>query len=472
MYVTVADLQKALGGWMLRGHPRDLLAGPKIYFLPDQQLLTWRLYNSLIKRKLICLVVPPDFYYRESMWSGTGISLIQVNDTQLASRTAAAYLRQNLQIPVIQVIGSAGKTTTKAMIRATLRRLHPITTKGSQNDTDGVTSVLLRIGVKNGAAVIEVGMTEVGHMKLSSSLIRPDILVLTAIQSAHLVRLGSIAAITAAKAEAVEFVSPRGLIVINGEDHNCANFPVSGFPGKVMRYGFSDKYDVWASDIEEHNFQTSFIAHVGGQEIKCYLETFGRYNVGNALAAVCVGHYLGLGSRGIVDGLASFRPIRRRLRVCHGKDGIVYVDDNFNANPESTSMLLDALPRTARRKRLILVLGDVERPDEAIAEYARTVHFAIGRQVAHLAPAQLIAIGKWAREYIAGAAAAGYPLERMVHFNTPQDAREYYRSLLRVGDVVVFKASVYVEVRRLMQQRRIAAHWRHPGGFWVIRHLF
>lgn len=469
MDVTVADLQSALAGRMLRGHPRDLVTGPKLYFLPHQQPFTRSLYHSLVKRRLVCLVVPSDFPCQESMWSGTGISLIQVTDTQLARRTAASYLRQRLQIPVIQVIGSAGKTTTKAMIRATLRKLHPVATQGSLNDTDGVVNTLLCIGAKHGAAIVEAGMTEAGHMQLSSSMIRPDILVLTSIQSAHLVRLGSIAAITAAKAEAIPFVSPHGLIVINGEDQNCANFPVSNFPGRVLRYGFSKRHDVWASAIKEHNFQTDFVAHVDGQKISCHLATFGRYNIGNALAAICVGHHLGLHPQEIAEGLASFCPVRRRLRVQHGHDGIVYIDDNFNANPESTRQLLDALLRTARRRRLILVLGDVERPNDAIAEYARSVHYDIGRQVAWLDPAHLIAIGKWAREYVAGAASAGYSSDRMAYFHTPLEAKEHYRQLLRPGDVVVFKASVYMDVRRLLQLGRKARHRPHRGRWSMFR---
>lgn len=448
---SLQELLEVLPGTLLRGDEKAMLQGPDLYFWGAELALSdwWR-----PPRRRVCLVVPETLAHLPAGWAAGGFPVIQVTDLQSARLRAAAWLRNRLSVPVIQVIGSAGKTTTKAMIAATLRQLHPVATRGSLNDAAGVADTILQAGQDSGAVVVEAGMTEPGHLRLSGSLLRPDVLVLTAIQSAHLVRLGSIAAIIAAKAEALEFVNPQGLLVINGEDANCASFPIADYPGRVMRYGFSSRFDVWADRIQEHDLQTSFVVHIGDSGFPCRLATFGKYNIGNALAAICVGLHLGLTPKSAAAGLANFRPVRRRLRIYRDGDGTTHIDDNFNANPESTALLLQALQPTARRRRLILVLGDVERPDQEIAAYARSVHLALGQQVAKLAPAQLIAVGTWASGYVAGAIATGYPAARAAHFAMPADARTHLRAVRRPGDVVVYKASVYVEVRRLLRLQR------------------
>lgn len=440
---TIASLLQVLDGTLLRGWPRDKIQGPEIEIMIRLRNAGGEYIHRLIRSRKSCVVVPPDFEYRQKTWAGTHVSIIQVPDTRAAAYATAEYIRSNLRIPVVQVSGSAGKSTTKEMTGAVLRELHPLVSLANQNALGGVSHNLRRVSTRHGAAVLEVGMNGAGQLSRISEILRPDILIITCIQREHLLRLGSLDNIIQAKAEALEHLSPDGLLVINGDDPNCAKFPVHRFPGTVMRFGFSQSYDVWATDVQQHEFHTNFVAHSENFSIRCRIATFGRYNVSNALAAICIGYHLGLSPRSIALGLSKFRPMEGRLRIERGIAGRLCIDDWYNANPDSTSLLLQELVPLARKRQLVLVLGDQERPD-APAVYAAALHYNLGKQVAALQPAYLLAVGKWARDYMIGAIAAGFPANRTAWYLTTQQARKRLAKILRPRQLVVFKASRFV----------------------------
>lgn len=386
-----------------------------------------------------------------SKWKRAGIAVIEVSNlTQAHIALAGAYRRQ-LNIPFIQVIGSAGKTTTKEMIGAVLKQsLNPLVGWKNDNLLPGIARNILRVNPKNGAAVVEAGMLGPGIIGSATKIIRPDIAVITSIQRAHMMRLGSMQNIIAAKAEILDYMSEESTLIINGEDDNIAQMPLHRFRGKLLTYGFSNRYDLWASNISYDGLKTNFTVHNKELEIDCVINIIGRYNVGNALAAFGVGLRLGLTPEQIRVGLAGFEPVEGRLKVHRANNGTIFIDDNFNANPDSTSLLIEELKHLSNFNRLILVLGDMERPAHSADSYARRVHFDVGQQLAGIPKVHVLAVGKWAREYVRGATSAGFPSDKIEYFPTIAEAKKRLRYLLTPGTVVVLKASVYTPVRRLM----------------------
>ena len=398
------------------------------------------------------VVVKRPCFLDVNRWKQAGIGIIETSNTVMFQIAVARLYRKKFDIPVIQVIGSAGKTTTKDMIGAVLRAGMPVLVGyKNYNTAFGAAYNLLNVRDRHKAVVIEAGMKSKGYMGFSSGIIKPTVAVLTSIQRAHYVLLGSIENIIEAKAEILDHMDQNGVFIVNGEDENCARFPLERFQGRVVRYGFSDKFDIRASDIEYKDFKSRFkVLHSQG-ETECVVRTVGKYNVLNALAAFAVGLELGLQPNVIRRGLAAFQPMAGRLKTLPGPNDTVIIDDNFNANPDSTRLLLEDIPKFAGDRPVVLIMGDVERPDDGIADYAREVHFAIGQQAAKVIFDRLIAVGKWAKEYIAGAESEGAPPEKMKHFDTVEQAADYFKESIQPGSVLIFKASVYVRVRDLLK---------------------
>jgi UDP-N-acetylmuramoyl-tripeptide--D-alanyl-D-alanine ligase len=415
--------------------------------------------ESLLEKIVSCnasgIVVHKPCGFIVERWKAAGIGVIEVDNWIMFQIALARIYRMKLNIPLIQVIGSAGKTTTKDMIGSVLNAGMPPALVGyaNYNTAFGVASNILNLRDFHKAAVIEAGMKSMGYMRFSSSIIKPSIAVLTSIQRAHYVALGSLEKIIEAKAEILDFLDPNGVLLINGEDDNCNRFPLHKYGGRVLRYGFSDQYDLWAEDIMYKEFRTHFVARgrVGGIKIDCVLNTVGKYNVANALAAVLTGLELGMNPRDIRQGLANFKPIAGRLKVYTGPFDTIIIDDNFNANPDSTQLLLEEIPKFTENRPIMLVMGDVERPDDQIKQYAQKIHFILGQQLARINFEKLIAIGKWAKEYIAGAKSEGVPELKMRYFETVKQAEECFKASIIPGSVILFKASVYVAVRNLIR---------------------
>lgn len=417
---------------------------------------------SLLDKMVMCnasgVVVHKPCGFDVERWKETGIGVIEVDNWIMFQIALARIYRTKFKVPLIQVIGSAGKTTTKDMIGSVLNAGMPaLVGYANYNTAFGAASNILDLRDFHQAAVVETGMKSMGYMRFSSSIIKPSIAVVTSIQRAHYVTLGSIDKIIEAKAEILEFLDPNGVLIINGEDNNCNKFPVHKYGGRVLRYGFSENYDIWAEDIMYKEFRTHFVAMAKrgkrGKKVKidCTMNTVGKYNVANALAAILTGVELGMDPRDIRQGLADFKPMAGRLKVYAGPFDTIIIDDNFNANPDSTQLLLEEIPKFTENRPIMLVMGDVERPDEQIKQYAQKVHFIIGQQLGRINFEKLIAIGKWATEYLTGAKSEGVPESKMEYFETVKQAKEYFKAAIIPGSVILFKASVYVPVRNLIR---------------------
>lgn len=164
---------------------------------------------------------------------------------------------------------------------------------------------------------------------------------------------------------------------------------------------------------------------------------------------MAVGLKLGMKPEDIVIGLENFEPANRRMKVYTLNDGAQIVDDSFNANPDSTRMLIDQLISIAQDEPLSLVIGDMERPSRDINKYARRVHYLIGQQLAQANFSHVLAIGLWAREYVRGALQAGFPREKISYCRTIHMAQSSFNKLLKPGTTTVLKASPYVELWRM-----------------------
>lgn len=432
--------------------PDDYPAPESLHFLFEGYDDEDELLKNIINSGASGVVVRKSHSLNIEKWSNAGIGIIEVSHMTEPYIQMCKKYREQFTIPFIEVTGSSGKTTTKEMIGAILNeRMNTFVGYENYNAPSGVAYNIFCLRDSHKAAVLEAGMKGPGIMAYSSNIIKPDIAVITAIHRSHYVSLGSIDNIINAKAELLDCISEKGTLIINGDDDNSRKLPLDRFKGEVLRFGFSRGNDIWAKDIRCHDFKTYFKVVSKRFMTDCLIKTVGRYNVSNALASILVGLKLGLNIKEAARGLARFEPVNGRLRIYKGVKDTILVDDNFNANPDSTKAMIQEVPYFAEGRPVVLIMGDMERPDVEIENYAREVHFMIGEEVSKIDFKYLIAVGQWSKEYINGAIKKGVPESKTAYFKTIEEAKEHINDYVVPGSVMVFKASVYTKVKRLME---------------------
>ncbi len=385
-------------------------------------------------------------------WSPAGKAwlLVQVEDTLQAYQQLAAYHRSRFDIPVVGITGSNGKTTTKEMVAAVLaERGRVLKTEGNLNNRVGVPRMLLRLSEEDHAAVIEMGVDQVGQTSRLCDLVRPTIGVITNIGPDHLELFGSLEASAQAKAELLDYLLPEDAVVLNVDD---AYFDYLAARARcpVTSFGLSETAQVRAADVaSDAERGTAFRLQLPGRArpTPVTLAAHGLHNVSNALAAAAVGHLLGMSGTAIARGLAEFRPAAMRSEVTAAGD-VTIISDCYNANPASMKAAIDLLSTLGEGRRQVAILGDMLELGPASPKLHREVGEYLGRK----GVAYLVAVGELGRELAAGAKRAGIPDSHISEVFDAAAAAQTMKALVQSGDVVLVKAS-----RRLRLEQVVAS---------------
>ena len=371
--------------------------------------------------------------------------LIGVPDVLAALQQAAASHRRRFSLPVIGVTGSSGKTTTKDFIAGVLSgSLKVLKTEGNLNNEIGLPLTLLRLDQSCRAAVLELGMSAPGEIALLAQIAAPAFGVITNIGEAHLETLGSIEAIAAAKEELLEAMGSGGTAVLNADDPRLREMGAR-YGGKVYGYGFGYG-DLRASSFSLSGVSSRFrVRFPGGEEGSFTLPLPGRHLVSNALAALTVGHLLGVGPDAMRAGLEQSRITGGRLQLLTTAAGIRIIDDSYNANPDSLRAALEVLQELAG-PRSIAVLGDMLELGPA----ERERHREAGRFAAECRIGTLITVGPLGAEIAAGAAAAGLPAVACPTHDAAVEA--VWRAAPEAGWCILVKGSRGMQMERIVEK--------------------
>ena len=382
-----------------------------------------------------------------SSWGIPTPLVICVGDTLVAYQEMAAYHRRRFQIPVVAVTGSNGKTTTKEMVAAALKtRWRVLKTLGNLNNSIGLPQTLLGLTRRHDVAVIEMGVDQKGQTTRLCEIARPTLGVVTNIGPDHLEFFGSIEGSALAKAELLACLPSDGTIVINADDAYY-DFLKNQARCRVVSFGLSARAQIRGSHVVPQGNRTAFRVRVPGRARAPQMSVgaLGTHNVSNALAAVAVGHVLGLSLSKIAGGLGRFRPadMRSQIRWCKG---IRVLHDCYNANPVSMRAAVDLLVELGAGKRTVAVMGDMLElgPD------AKRLHREVGGYLAGRQVSYLIACGELGREFAKGARAAGMARRHIFETKGVPEASELLNGLVRKGDVVLLKASRAMRMEQLL----------------------
>ena len=365
----------------------------------------------------------------------SGLLHWRVDDTLAAYQQLALLHRRQLGLPLVAVTGSAGKTTTRELIRAVLAPLGAIQASDGNNNNDiGVPLTVLGAGSDHAALVIEMGMRGPGEIARLSRCTEPDVAVITNIGTAHIGRLGSREAIATAKCEITAALHPQGVVVIPAGDPLLEQALAAVWQGRVLRVRLEDDPDITADLIGAVRNDRLLL-----DEASIPLPLDGRHNARNLLLALAVGSHLGVDPASAAQLQVNI-PGGRNRRLQQG--GLTLLDETYNASPEAVLAALDLLADQPGRR--FAVLGTMlELGDRSIE-----LHQQVAARAAALKLDGVVLVDGGDEGQAMANVASG--LDRLALVATPEAAAAPLGQWLKAGDVVLLKASRGVALERLI----------------------
>lgn len=364
---------------------------------------------------------------------------IQVADTRLALKALASWYRNKFDLPVVQVTGSAGKTTTKEMIASVLsQRYNTLRTEGNFNNDIGAPLTLLRLMPEHQAAVIETGMNHFGEIRYLGEMVRPDIAVITNVGDAHIENLGNTRqGILRAKCEIFENLTPEGIAVLNGDDELLNTVTL---PQTILRCGVGDGCGVRVTDIDDRGLEgVACTVAIEGEHYRLTTSAPGRYMIYPMAMAAAIGRRLGLTGEEIAAGVAAYTTVGSRMHLIRLPGERLVIDDCYNANPQSMAEGLRMLAASPARHR-VAVLGDMGELGQLTAQAHRDMG-ALTRRLGLTA----VAVGEKMHALTETDPQAQW-------FATVEEAMPAIRQLFTPGTAVLVKASHAMHFERIVKE--------------------
>jgi UDP-N-acetylmuramoyl-tripeptide--D-alanyl-D-alanine ligase len=368
--------------------------------------------------------------------AGTDKPLVQVEDTSRALQRLAQAIRNEYDVTLIGITGSAGKTTTKEMIAtlvATERRTHR--SWGNFNNQIGAPLCLDNMPDDAEVVVSEMGMNHAGEIAEIAGLMRPHVGVYTNIAPVHIEHFGTIEGIAAAKRELLENVIPGGTIIVNNDNEHVVRIS-KGFDGRIVTYGVEHEAEYRARDIRERGLLgTRFTLEAEGSTRELDLAMPGRHNLDNLLAAIATARAIGISWEGIERGVRDVQPAYHRGVIIPWRDALIY-DDTYNSNPYALRRTLELMTQADVTGRRIAVVGDMLE----LGEQEQQFHTDSGRAMPESIDV-VIGVGKRARWVLEGAREAGFASDGLHHFDDAETAGRFLAGFIQPGDLVLIKGS-------------------------------
>jgi UDP-N-acetylmuramoyl-tripeptide--D-alanyl-D-alanine ligase len=373
-----------------------------------------------------------------------GVPAIVVPDVAGALAMLARAVLDRLPRAVIAgITGSSGKTSTKDLTAQLAERIGPtVAPEGSFNNELGVPLTVLRADEATRYLVLEMAARGPGHIAALCEVAPPRIGAVLNVGRAHAGEFGSLEGVAKAKGELPEALPAGGVAVLNADDPRVIAM-AERTKARVMTFGSAG--DVRAEHVSLDDLgRASFRLAMPDGSAPVTLRLHGAHHVANALAAAAIAAELGMAVPDIADALsAATARSKKRMEVHERSDGVLVVNDTYNANPDSMKAAIEALAHmtkgaaTAGGRRGVAVLGHMaELGDIDVASHAEA-----GRLAASAGVAALVAVGDDARPLLDGARAeAGWHGAAIAVPDAPA-AVAALRNLLRPGDVVLVKAS-------------------------------
>ena len=440
--ITLGQLLQAVGGQLLgefdKNAPishvdtdsRDIHPGSLFIPLAGERFDGHAYINAALESGAVgCLT------QRERESYQPGKFYVKVPSTQRALRDLAAWYKEQFHIPFVAVTGSVGKTTAKDMLAAVLGvKYKVLKTEGNFNNNIGLPLTLLRLDSSHQIGVVEMGMDKFGEIDFLGGIVKPEVGVITNIGDAHIERLGSRENIFKAKCELLPHIKEDGLLVLNGDD-----------PMLSTLRGNTPVQTVFCGQGEGLEYRAQILGGDGVSHIQCRLTTphmdrevripaLGEHMVYPTLIAAAVAERFGLTPDEIEQGIRQFVPTRMRMNILRRGNGIIILDDTYNANPQSMRAAISVLADSQSSYK-IAVLGDMLE----LGPFSPALHAEVGEYLGQAGIPCLVAVGEQSAAMAQGARDVGVP--QVLYCQDKGEAMQRLRMLLRGDCTILVKAS-------------------------------
>lgn len=454
--LTLAEVAAAVGGTLTGGDAQALVHGPVVC---DSRVVTpGALFvaisgaradghehagEALAAGAVACLGTRP-----------VGMATVVVDDSVVAlGRLAAAVVARLERCTVVALTGSQGKTGTKDLLAHVFAASGAtVATEGNYNNEIGVPLTVLRAEADTEFLVVEMGARGRGHIRFLSELVRPAIGGVLNVGTAHIGEFGTREAIAAAKGELVEALPASGTAVLNADDPLVIGM-AERTSARVLTFGQSETADLQVVDLhtEPDGCAAFHLVHrPAGAPVAVRLGLLGEHQALNAAAAAAMALAAGLRLEDVATALATAAPGSRwRMQPTERADGVLVINDAYNANPDSMQAALKTLVSLSRARggRSFAVLGEMAE----LGEHTTHAHDAVGRLAVRLDVDQLLVVGEAARTLHLGACLEGSWNSESILVPDADTAVTTLRELLRPGDTVLVKASRAAELERVAE---------------------
>lgn len=398
-------------------------------------------------------------------------SYVLVEESLQALRDIAEYYRRKLNIRIVGITGSVGKTSTKEFIAGVLaEKLNVLKTEGNFNNEIGVPLTLLRIRENHEAAVVEMGISDFGEMHRLSKMVQPDVCVITNIGQCHLENLKTRDGILKAKSEIFDFMAEDGEVCLNGEDDKLSPlaevkgrrphfFGLGGNPAEEVTAGNIESHGLWGSDavlrfrLPGDTVGVKKTGGIGGavadaEELPIHVPLPGTHMVLNAAAAACVAVLFGLSAQEIVRGISRIEPVSGRNHLIP-LQRYTLIDDCYNANPASMRAAIDLLAMADTEK--VAILGDMFE----LGENSDILHAGVGEYAAEAGIDRILCVGENSRHTFQAAADHAEETKHIAHFPDRETLlkalEEKQEEYIPKGSTVLIKASHGMEFTGVLE---------------------
>jgi UDP-N-acetylmuramoyl-tripeptide--D-alanyl-D-alanine ligase len=376
-------------------------------------------------------------------------STIVVADVQKALQRLAQEVLSGLRpnIKVIALTGSVGKTSVKDMLASVLAETaETIATRGSFNNEIGLPLTVLRADSSTRFLVLEMGARGLGHLAELTAIAPPDISLVLNVGTAHIGEFGGRENIALAKGEIVDALGPTGIAVLNLDDPAVAGMAERA-AGEVITFGTRPDADITLGAVELDSVgRPSFTLTRGGESLPISMQLVGAHQAMNAAAVAATSLACDIPLAVSATSLSAVSRLSQwRMEVTDCADGLMIINDAYNANPESMAAALATLAEIGRQseRRTIAVLGEMRE----LGETSASSHHQLGLQTERID--MVLAVGAGSREIVTGRGELEGPKRPALYFESLSDAGDWLVHNVASDDVVLVKASRSIGLEEL-----------------------
>lgn len=420
------------------------MGGNSIFIAVKGENFNGNEFVSLASEKGASLCIVDEILFKKDELNRT-TSIIIVRDTKRALMDLAMYYRSKLNVKVIGITGSTGKTSTKDLAYGALSKsFNVFKTEGNFNNEIGLPLMLFKIDNNYDVAILEMGMSNFGEIHRLAEVAKPDIAIITNIGTSHMENLKSRENILKAKMEITDFFTKDNVLLINGDNDLLSQLYSEDYT--LLKVSINSKGDYNAVDIILNEKSISFKVNEDKSEVGGIfnIEVPGIHNVSNALLAIACGRILNIDYEVLAKSITTLNVTSMRLDMIEGKKFRI-IDDCYNASPDSMKAAIDVLMNLKGGKK-VAIFGTMKE----LGENSYNAHKEIGSYARNHGVQMLITIGEYNKAYSDGYKNAACNMT----FLNIEEALQHILPIFVKNEDILVKASRTMKFERIVEKLR------------------